>query len=407
MNNFWSLVGFEYKKIFVRKSVIISIALSIVVVLLSGVTMLLGSNNMSDFQDTEMTNYEEMRMDKAYQLALSGRPIDGELILEASNAYSKIPTDIYPYTDSEEYQKYARPYTFLLHMVDSAYTTRNDPFGYLDFQIISEDLAHSYYEKRAEQYRLNLENNPLFTQENVEIVMELDDKVEKPIIIQYDEGYTRFLALSTSNALIIMILIAFIVSPMFSEEYQKRTDSLILTSKYGKNKQILAKLFTGVSIGVIITFVLMLACYLACMLGYGFEGANAAIQNYVGLTTYNFTMLDVVMLLFITTTFGSFFMVAISLFLSSAISKSIAALAISMVIAILGMINGVTLPGFEKVRYFLPTAMGGFWDVTTQFAWSIFGINIMLYQAVCIVAFVIGTALLILTYRNFKKHQVE
>ena len=258
MNNFWSLVGFEYKKIFVRKSVIISIALSIVVVLLSGVTMLLGSNNMSDFQDTEMTNYEEMRMDKAYQLALSGRPIDGELILEASNAYSKIPTDIYPYTDSEESQKYARPYTFLLHMVDSAYTTRNDPFGYLDFQIISEDLAHSYYEKRAEQYRLNLENNPLFTQENVEIVMELDDKVEKPIIIQYDEGYTRFLALSTSNALIIMILIAFIVSPMFSEEYQKRTDSLILTSKYGKNKQILAKLFTGVSIGVIITFVLML-----------------------------------------------------------------------------------------------------------------------------------------------------
>ena len=407
MNNFWSLVGFEYKKIFVRKSVIVAIALSLGVVLLSSVTMLLGSNNMSNFQDTKMSNYEEMMMDKENELALSGRALDGELILEASEAYAKIPDDIYPYTDSEEYQKYARPYYFVLPMVDSAYTTRNEPFGYADFQIISEDLANSYYEKRAEQYRLNLENNPLFTQENVEVVMELDTKVEKPIVIQYDEGYTRFLALSTSNALLIMILLAFIISPMFSEEYQKRTDSLILSSKYGKNKQILAKLFTGVSIGVIITFMLMLAGYLACMLAYGFEGTNAAIQNYVGLSTYNFTMLDVVVLLFITTTFGSFLMVAISLFLSSAISKPIAALAISMVIAILGIINGVALPGFEKVRYFLPTALGTFWDVTVQFSWSIFGINIMLYQAVCMVAFVIGTGLLLLTYGNFKKHQAQ
>ena len=407
MNNFWSLVGFEYKKIFIRKSVIIAIALSVVVVLLSSFTMLLGSNNMSDFQDTEMSNYEEMLMEKEYQLALSGRPIDGELILEASKAYSKIPSDIYPYTDSEEYHKYARPYSHVLHMVDSAYKTRNEPFGYVDFQTISEDLANSYYEKRSAQYRLNLENNPLFTQENVEIVMELDNEVEKPIIIQYDEGYTRFLALSTTNALIIMILMAFIVSPIFSEEYQKRTDSLILTSKYGKNKQILAKLFTGVSIGAFITFILMLVCYLACMFAYGFEGANAAIQNYVALITYNFTMLEVVTLLFITTTFGSFLMVAISLFLSSAISKPIATLAISMVIAVLGMINGVTLPGLEKIRYFSPSALGAFGDVITQFSWSIFGVNIMLYQAVCIVAFVIGTALLLITYRNFKKHQVE
>jgi len=140
---------------------------------------------------------------------------------------------------------------------------------------------------------------------------------------------------------------------------------------------------------------------------FGFQGANAPIQLHVPLLTYDFTMAQGVILLFITTLFASFLMTGICVYLSSAMRKPISVLAISVIIILLGMFNGIAIPGFEKVRYFLPSSMGTYFDVVLkQFSWRVFGVDIMLYQAVCIVAFAVGTALISLTYRHFKRHQV-
>ena len=255
---------------------------------------------------------------------------------------------------------------------------------------------------------MNLENNPLFTEENVNAVINLDSEVSKPIVMEYGEGYTRFFALSITNIIIVMILIAFIISPIFCEEYQKSMDSLILTSKNGKTSQILAKIFTGVSIGVLVTFILLGACLLTCLVTYGFEGGLSAIQNYVALLTFNFTMLDAVVLLFITSAFGSFLIVSIGLFLSSITRSAIIPLVVSIVIASLGMFSGINFDIAEKIRFFLPASMGSFWDVVaTQLSFNIFGTTVWLYQAVCIVAFSVGSLLLFFAYSNFKKHQVQ
>lgn len=76
-------------------------------------------------------------------------------------------------------------------------------------------------------------------------------------------------------------------------------------------------------------------------------------------------------------------------------------------VILLGMLDRI-FPSFaEKVRYFLPSPMGTYFDVIlNQYSWTILGIDIWLYQAVCIVAVVISSLLLLLTYRNFKRHQV-
>ena len=43
MNNFWTLVGFEYKKIFYKKSVIMALALGLAIVIFSCFTMVMGN----------------------------------------------------------------------------------------------------------------------------------------------------------------------------------------------------------------------------------------------------------------------------------------------------------------------------------------------------------------------------
>lgn len=403
MNNFWNLVGFEYKKIFTKKSVPISICLAVLTTILTILLVVMGSDTL-----TGMSSYDTMLMDKEYELELAGRPLDAALILEASTAYREIPDDVYPYNGSKEYLQYARPYSSVYNLLNSAYANRGNAFDITDFQNISLTDATAYYEIRETQYRANLENNDMYSQANVEKVIALDAEVTKPFTMQYVDGYLRFFAFSTTNAFIVMFLIGFILSPLFSEEYQRGMDSLILTSKNGKRTQVLAKLVTAVSFSIAIAFIFLLIGYLLCMIVYGAEGANAQIQLHIPLITYNFTMLEVVGLLFVTTIFGSFLMTGICVCLSSIMDKSVAVLAICVVVIILGMVNGVALPGFEKVRYFLPSPMATYFDViTNQFSFNVLGTQVMLYQMVCIVAAVIGSALLLFAYRNFKRHQVS
>lgn len=402
MNNFWNLVGFEYKKIFTKKGVPISICLAILTTILTILLVVMGSDTL-----TGMSSYDTMLMDKEYELELAGRPLDAALILEASAAYREIPDNVYPYTGSKEYLQYARPYSSVYNLINSAYANRGNDFDITDFQSISLADATAYYEIRETQYRANLENNDMYSQANVEKVMALDAEVTKPFTMQYVDGYLRFFAFSTTNAFIVMFLIGFVLSPLFSEEYQRGMDSLILTSKNGKRTQVLAKLVTAVSFSIAIAFIFLFIGYFLCMIVYGAEGANAQIQLHIPRITYNFTMLEVVGLLFVTTIFGSFLMTGICVYLSSIMDKSVTVLAICVVIIILGMVNGVTLPGFEKVRYFLPSPMATYFDVINQFSFHVLGTQVMLYQMVCIVAAVIGSALLLLAYGNFKRHQVS
>lgn len=400
MNNFWTLVGFEYKKIFARRSMIVAILAAILVISFAAATNIIGTNTA-----TEKSCYDEMLLEKEYISAFNGKTLTGKLIFEAAQAFAKVPTDNYAFTESDEYIEFAKPYESIFRIVDSAYTNKNNAFLVKDFGTLSLEQAMNYYEIRSAQYRLNLENNPLFTDRNIERIMGIDDEVVKPITLQYHEGYKRFLNMSSVTALCIMILVSFILTPLFSDEHQKRTDSLILTSKNGKNSFIKAKIFTAFSFSLILTTLILAVSYLICMAIYGFDGFNASLQNMIGLVTYNFTLLEVILLLTTTTIFGSFLMMSITLFFSSC-TKPIACLMLSLSVVVLGMFNGLTMEWFVKLRMFLPTAMGTFDDIISQLSWNILGADIWSYQAVCIVAFVVGSLLLLFTCHNFKQHQV-
>ncbi|OON95514.1 MAG: hypothetical protein ATN31_10940 [Candidatus Epulonipiscioides saccharophilum] len=367
-------------------------------------TLILGQSDHPIYGEATLSNYEEILLTKEYEQALSGLPLDEALILKASEAFQKIPDNLdSPYILSEEFLTFAKPYYSIFELISESYAKQGSPFKYKDFQNISKEYAENFYEINQERHRTYLENNPLFSDENIEAIMNLYEKVNKPIILQYDAGYERFISLSTTNTILIMICIAFIVAPIFSNEYQGGTDSLILSTRNGRKSQSLAKIFTAISVSVGVTIIFLAVCYFTCMLVYGFEGANAQLQNYTLALNYNFTMMDCVILLCITTCFGGFLLSGISLFVSSFSSQSMIPLSISFIIIMVGILK-ISLNGFE---YFLPTAVGRFWNVIgLQLSWNIFGVTIWLYQAVCIVAFAISSLLFILTYFNFKRHQV-
>ncbi len=401
MNNFWTLVGFEYKKIFIRKSVIISIIIALGLSAFIAVAFAFGTSWLGT------SAYEYIMIDKENSLALAGRELNGELILEASEAYQTIPNDVYPYSYSDEYQQNARPYSSVYALIDSAFAKQGSGLDLNDFQNISEEDAGSYYDKRISQYRANLENNSMFTQENVERVITIDEEVQKPFVLEYIDGYDRYIDLSQTNMILIILLICFIVSPIFSNEYQTGTANLILTSKNGKKTQIFAKMFACISLTMILVVAILLTCYISVIMLYGNHGGNAQVQLLIPLITYNLTLIEVCILLFATTLFGAILMSAIAMFISSLVGKSFIALTACVVFNIAVMYNlPINSDFYYTALKFSPSAMGDFNDMLTQLSFNIFGVDIWLYQAVCIASFVVGSLLLLLTYRNFRKHQI-
>lgn len=103
------------------------------------------------------------------------------------------------------------------------------------------------------------------------------------IHLGYNKSFSCTISFLINIMLTLGIIIIIAVSPVFSEEYTKRTDALILTSKYGKGKAAGAKigasfLFAGAL--YVITLLLHGIFFLAA---YGTEGWNTSVQiDWIG-----------------------------------------------------------------------------------------------------------------------------
>ncbi len=404
MNNFWILVNFELKKILGKKSVIIAIGIGLAIVIFSSFAMVINSNTMGDYSGDRLSPYDSMLLDKSYAKELEGRALDGELILEASDAYKKIDlnSSATKYTDTEEYQTYARRYSSVYTLVDSAYAKNGNAFDVEDFQNITPEMANDYYIYRENQYYTNLINNPLFSESDIEKIMSLDEEVQKPFTMYYTDGYKRFFALSITTMMITLLVLGFCMSPIFSNEYSSGADSLILSSKNGKNTLIYAKIFSSLVMSFSLMLIFNLIVFFCTLSVYGFDGANAQIQLIIPVITYNFSMLQVVILVIITSILGAFLHTSLCLFISSLSNSTIVPMTITTILIFLGMFTGTSNVLFAKLRFFLPISMGNFWDVTTQLVFNVFGLQIMLYQAISIVAVFVSTLLIVGAFFNFK-----
>ena len=132
MNIFWNLVSYEYKKIFKRKGAVITLILAAVLSLVSVFGTIIGYVYNSSGEPV-MSRYDDMKIDLEYARKMSGRAIDTELIMEASEAYSKLRFDSSEkYTDSEEYENYARKYSEIYSIARSVFNTSSERFDVQD-----------------------------------------------------------------------------------------------------------------------------------------------------------------------------------------------------------------------------------------------------------------------------------
>lgn len=208
MKHFFTLVEFEYRKIWKRKSAILAMSVGLLVSILSVWGPLLGSTYING--KVSESNYEATFKDLQYAKDLNGRTLDTALLLEAAHAYAQIPpnTEI-PYIGLEEYETYARPYSSIYGIAGRVYRASGEEFSYEEMAALTKRDANHFYEKRASLLKNTIANTTM-SQTAKEHTLKTAEKVQTPFTYSNTEGYGCFLTLMQSTG----ILSAFVHSNM-------------------------------------------------------------------------------------------------------------------------------------------------------------------------------------------------
>lgn len=112
--------------------------------------------------------------------------------------------------------------------------------------------------------------------------------VDKPLQYGYNDSWAYFFSGFCGQTIAIafpaLIVIIIAVSTIFSSEYSTKMDALILTTRYGKNRQIIAKLFASMIFTTMIIGGLFILFCVAFGVQYGVLGWNTDIQANLGLS---------------------------------------------------------------------------------------------------------------------------
>jgi len=400
MRNFFDLVGFEYKKIFKGKSAVISLLLVTAVVCVSPLLIFYGYGYIDG--ERYESRYQGMLKDREYARALSGRAIDETLLIETRDAYSKVPV-VEQWFETQEYQQYARPYLEIYAQMYEVYNTNME-----NVRSLTDADMRNFYQLRHDQVSGSILSS---TNSNAakETMIKLDSGIVTPFIFSWSGGFDIFLSLISTIGIACAFALAVCLAPLFAGEYSTRADQLILSSKWGRSKQITAKMFTAVSLSMAF-FILQIAITIfSCGIIYGFDDANAPFQLLIPLSAYPLSLLEAMTILAVCVFFGITLVVALTLLLSSKFKSSFGVIIIISLLLFVPMMFsfvGQSIAWLVNLYSLLPSSMMTARMVFSHVPYNFFGLVVLPYVFLPIFAIVASAVMLPIARRAFRNHQI-
>lgn len=261
------LIKFEIGKIFSKK---------VVWVLLLAVLWSMGS---SIYRDARVLKFNNIKNKEQVQQIVA--PYEGEVLTKER---IKI---------REDYEKKLRkkdnlsPEEFVLSSIlNFDYTLDIDP----DYVIGDKEYKKSELKKDLDKLKQEGKTDT-FTYKNMEYIYNLIDKKEAQTYHykmewNYGADFQRM-------APFLSILVIVGIATIFSSDYQNNTASLVLSSKFGKNKLIISKILSSLVFSTII-FAFVNCVFLSYIALDKFKGWNQALNSlkYLEATPYNITVIQ-------------------------------------------------------------------------------------------------------------------
>ncbi|HBK85511.1 MAG TPA: hypothetical protein DDZ53_05720 [Firmicutes bacterium] len=227
----------------------------------------------------------------------------------------------------------------------------------------------------------------------------------------YNLGWNKLISLQKLLPFTVGLFLLVTLSTIFSEEYSLKTDSLLLSSKYGKSKlpqaKVMAAILATTGVWLIVQVVnLLLVAWL-----FGLQGAHTFVQNWVyNNSPFAFTHFTHYLAFTFMSFLGALSFAAVIIFTSAKKKSPFISLLISSMVLLLPVMGGIAnIGGFiGELLYFMPAQMLIAANHFIFFkAYYILGNAILMQHLVLVVAIVAATLMVPIACRTFQQWQVE
>lgn len=386
MNDFLHLVRYELKKIFTPKKTIIT---TLFVFLLITVMFFLELNSGINFENIQQN-----------QINYTGE-ITSNIFVEANNRADEI---------------------------------RNDPNNYIDEKFVLEDtvIKEEFYSYEHPQFltKLNdtrqnlaidiLKNTEISSKDERLILTEYSKKTENlDVLVNGDTISISFLEefISQYFPLILAFVMSMFLAPIFAFEHTSKMDSIILTSRYGKNKLITAKILVTFLTTSIIYLLVVGSCFALSVARWGMFDTNSSFILLVDAYKYILSPFDFKM--------GEFFYLLVGLpyiaclnyalfimCLSTKIKKSLNTSIVSIMFVFVPFMlyRGFSMP-YNKITTLFKLNYAdliGVRNLFNEFYAITIGESVIDLTTLILPILIISSVIFVLiTIRSFKNHQIR
>lgn len=446
MNNFAILLKYEFKKIFQRKIVVISIAALFVLCAVSCGTHAVDMVYHYEVADMDSTGASHSSTDAAKTSLLTNiwaenRAITGSgtyinqayldhalisqhKMLADKDNFTYSDDDYLRYTKYPAFKKYSQPYTNAQNMLNFYYAKDPDNISYsgllglhLPTKVMPMDdlgsIKEADFYKTVKEYAM-LDNKSVktlgYTKAEVTYENQMERKIATPFKNVHISGYDAFFNSTYMTGIMLLVVIAICLIPIFSSEYGNQTDQIVLSARHGKGRLIAAKVTAGLILAAFLSLTLFALNLLAYMLLGGTSGAGAALQLLDHNSPYPITLLQAGIIIGLVRTAIALMFGGFCLVLSALIRTSFPALAVSIAALLLPLfanISPVTQRPLYQLLQLFPVKALSYDGIFSRYLFSVFGHVITPAVFYPIFALVILFLCMPLAYQGFKRHQVR
>lgn len=421
------ILKYEMKKIFYKRSAIISL---IVLVVYLGSSIFFSiratyadagdaaGNDISVIKAINLVKSEKMKWNGILTKEFIGNVIKENHEINSDSKYAGIPKSDTELSKSDIqllnmkfYQK--QGFQDIQDLITASYCK----IHFYDYNIIdslSVDDAGRFYSNRVDHLKelLVSEESSCLTKNEKEYLINSAKNLTTPLKYSYADGWLNALEKSATVIFALSFVICILMAPIFSVEYQTGSDVILLTTEHGKKNGIVYKLFAGllstslvywITVCIVLGFIFMI---------FGFEGGNSQIQAYSAgwKSFYHITNSEALLMVLLLGYVGCLFISSLTMFLSSKVKTSFATIIlIVLIIMVPSTIDQFLIQGsfWDKILNMLPSQMLLGWKLLQTFTLYDFGGKVITpYQLLPVLYGILASLLLPFAYRSFRKHQV-
>lgn len=309
------------------------------------------------------------------------------------------------FTD-EIFYGYLIPRHSYLNMLGNTYL--HNHMGHLNIPAISPEEAKNFYQTRNKNVDLFIKTNPSLSDAEKKYWKNKNAAITEPYEYGYPLGWSTFG--DTAQMLILCILgICIAAAPTFSNEYQSGTDALILSTRYGKNKLIHAKIISSLLFGTVVYAINAATALSLPLITFGSQGGNLPLQIMDSYCPYPLTFSQATMILLGTGYLIMLGLLSITLLCSSRLSSSFTVLLIDVILILLPVfLSPGTNNLWRHIYSLLPCQTNsGLAEFKEYLSYQFGPLILTRFEATALLYLALTLLTLPLAHRSFKKHQVQ